>query len=186
MKRCALLILSLAMLTVLLGSCSTDSCPQNRATLPLAGFYNSEGKKIGLDSLLIYGIGGEVDSAIAAVPGTKISEVYLPMQPGSPHTIWVISYKEKNLDFKALNDTLTLRYTSEPYFASKDCGVVMYYHLTSLSHTCHLVDSVAVTDSLFNNYDFERMKIFFHTAESSEEPSDEIPSASSIRKSLRP
>lgn len=40
----------------------------------------------------------------------------------------------------------------------------MYYDLKHLAYTTHLVDSVAVTDSTFNNVDIERIKIFFRTS----------------------
>lgn len=173
MNRLSIFVLAVCAIAASLAGCNNDSCGQNRSTIPLAGFYGTGGKKIGLDSLAVYGIGGEADSAIVAVPGTRISQLYLPMQPGSDRTTWVISYKQKSLDFPELNDTLSLSYSASPYFASSECGVVMHYRLTSLSWTSHLVDSVAVTDSLFNNYDFERIKIYFRTGvEGPDEPGD--------------
>lgn len=94
-------ILALTMFVAMFVGCNSDTCSQNRSTLPMAGFYDQEGKRIGLDSLAIYGIGGDVDSAIVAAPGTRITSVYLPMQPGSDRTTYVISYKQKDLDFPA-------------------------------------------------------------------------------------
>jgi len=173
MKHLLLAISSLALCAAAFSACNSDTCSQNRSTLPLAGFYNDEGTLIGLDSLIIYGIGGEPDSVIVAYPGTRISRVYLPMQPGSDLTTWVFSYKQKDLDFPELNDTLSLSCTSSPYFDSNECGVVMHYHLTHLTHTDHIIDSVAVTDSLFNNIDIERIKIFFRTTSTDDETDTE-------------
>ncbi len=173
MKHLLLAIISLTLCAASFSACSSDTCSQNRSTLPLAGFYDGDGRMIGLDSLVVYGIGGDLDSAVVAYPGTRISRVYLPMQPGSDVTVWVFSYKQKNLDFPELNDTLSFRYTTSPYFASNECGVVMHYRLTHMSHTDHLIDSVAVTDSLFNNIDIERIKIFFRTTSTDDETDPE-------------
>ncbi len=159
----------------MLWGCSNDTCPDNRSTVPLAGFYDSEGKSIGLDSLLIYGLGGVEDSTIVASPGTTISKVYLPMRTGADQTTWVISYKQQHLDLPIFNDTVTLSYTSTPYFASAECGVVILYRLTHLSFTTHIIDTVDVTDSLFNNVDIERIKILFRTSSQESPLPAEIP-----------
>ena len=37
------------------------------------------------------------------------------------------------------------------------------YTITRLSYTQHLIDSVAVTDSLVTNTDIKRLKIYFRT-----------------------
>lgn len=166
MKRLTIIVLAAVTVLITMNGCTNDTCGESRTTLPLAGLYNSQGVKTAFDSLAVYGIGGAADSAIVALPGTRITQLYLPMQPGTDRTTWVISYKQKALDHPELNDTMTLAYTSSPYFASSECGVVMHYRLTSFAYTRHLVDSIAVTDSLFNNYDFERIKIMFRTADS--------------------
>ena len=51
----------------------------------------------------------------------------------------------------------------------------MYHYLiTDYAYTTHLIDSVAVTDSLITNIDHETIQIFFRTAEPSQpdDPSD--------------
>ena len=39
------------------------------------------------------------------------------------------------------------------------------YRINSIDYTRHLIDSIAITDSLVNNFDMERIKIFFRTTE---------------------
>ena len=148
----------------MLCGCTNDTCSDNRSSVPLAGFYDLEGESIRLDSLLIYGLNGMQDSTLVTVPGTPVSQTYLPMRPGSDQTTWVVSYKQKALDYPQLNDTLRLEYTSRPYFASAECGVVMIYHIDKLLYTRHFIDSVGISDSTINNVDIERIKIFFKTS----------------------
>ncbi len=47
------------------------------------------------------------------------------------------------------------------------------YYITEMTHTTHLIDSVAITDSLVTNLDVERIKIFFRTANPDEEEEEE-------------
>ena len=68
------------------------------------------------------------------------------------------------LDDEAYNDTLTFGYTSSPYFASEQCGAMLLYEIHSFKYTRHLVDSVAIVDSLITNTDLERIKIYFRTS----------------------
>ncbi len=146
-------------------SCTNATCYDNRASVPLAGFRDSEGKKISLDSLEVYAVTGtSTDSVIAATPGARISNVYLPLRPDQDVTQWVIAYRYRELNYPELNDTITLGYTSQPYFASDECGVVMRYCITSLGFTTHLIDEVELTDSVVSNIDVERMLIYFRTS----------------------
>ena len=46
-----------------------------------------------------------------------------------------------------------------------------HYRITAYTYTTHLIDSVAVTDSLITNIDRETIQIYFRTAEPSE-PAD--------------
>lgn len=145
-------------------SCNSAGCTDNGSAIPLAGFYSSAtAQSISLDSLAIYGLGAPLDSPLCK-PGTPITEIYLPMRPGADVTAWKIEYKDSLLDIPQNYDTLTLRYESIPYFASEECGAMYSYRLRSLTHTCHLIDSVTVTDSLFTNVNRENIKIFFRTA----------------------
>ena len=43
------------------------------------------------------------------------------------------------------------------------------YDITAVDYTRHIVDSVAITDSLVNNFDMERIKIFFRTSETDDQ-----------------
>ena len=59
--------------------------------------------------------------------------------------------------------------------ASTDGPVDIYvYRVTGISYTTHLIDSVAVVDSVINNIDMERFKVFFRIAEpeTPEEPDE--------------
>lgn len=149
-------------------SCNTAGCTENRNAVPLAEFCNSTtGDAIALDSVEISGVEVPSDTVLTTA-GTTVSQVYLPMRPTHNSLSWCIAYRWKALDFPELNDTIEFDYDSDPYFASEECGVIYRYHITRMSHTCHLIDSVAVVDSLVTNIDKTYVKIYFRVSETEE------------------
>lgn len=153
---------------VALAACNTNGCLENRNSVPLAGFYSySTLKPITVDSVQITGLDMPEDDPLLKA-GTSANQIYMPMRSTRPSTTWVLSYKQKALDRAELNDTLTFDYESKPFFAGNECGVVYYYDIKRMAHTRHLIDSVALTDSLITNVDMERIQIYFRTAEPEE------------------
>lgn len=146
-------------------SCNTSGCTDNRSAIPLAQFCSSSTlKDITLDSIEIHGVGAPGDSILVAA-GQSVSSVYLPMRPEANSTTWCLSYRWPDLDDPALNDTITFKYDAEPWFAPDDCGAMYRYRITGMSYTTHLVDSVAILDSLISNIDQTSVNIYFRTGE---------------------
>ncbi|MCH5319424.1 MAG: hypothetical protein J1E38_06920 [Paramuribaculum sp.] len=151
-------------ISAILPACNTVGCLENQSSVPLAGFYSSTtGGKISVDSIWVYGIGAPGDSMLNT--SLRASTVYLPFRAEQPSTSFAIRYLQSDLNFPALIDTIKFSYDSEPRFVSEECGAMFFYHITGISYTTHLIDSVAVIDSLINNFDTERIKIFYRTAE---------------------
>lgn len=159
-------ILTIAVAFVLICAawgCNTNGCMQNQSCIPLAGFYSSStGKAIRIDSIDIYGVGAKGDSSL--LDNISASLVYLPLRSDISSTSFCFRYLQKDLDFPELNDTLTLFYTSEPRFVSEECGAMYFYTVTDMAYTTHLIDSVSLLSPLIDNFDTERIKIFFFTA----------------------
>ncbi len=159
---------AIILLALAAAACNSSGCLDNGSALPLAGFYSSQsGESISVDSLEIRGNGAPGDSVLVG-PSKSGTQVYLPMRADAPETTWIISYKQKALDFPELNDTISFIHETIPYFASEECGAMYIYRITGVRHTTHLIDSITVTDPLITNVDLERIKIFFRTAQ--EEP----------------
>ncbi|MDE6651000.1 MAG: hypothetical protein K2K08_01175 [Paramuribaculum sp.] len=152
--------------------CNTVGCMQNQSSIPLAGFYDgSTDKKISLDSITVFGIGAPNDSSLIST--RTASMVYLPFRSDNTSTSFCFRYLAKHLDHPELNDTISFTYTSQPKFVSEECGAMYFYTITGVRYTTHLIDSVAVTDSLINNLDTERIKIFFRVAHEEEDPGND-------------
>lgn len=165
------ILMALALMAMAVG-CNTNGCLENRNSVPKAGFYGSaDVKAMTLDSVAIVGL-GMADSLPLSAAGQRISSIYLPMRSTETETGWVFQYKWKVLDYEQLYDTLVFRYDSAPFFSSNECGVIFKYHITSMQYTRHLIDSIALVDSLITNVDIEQIKIYFRTAEE-EEPEDQ-------------
>lgn len=159
-----------------LSSCSTSGCLENRSSIPLAEFYSSAtGEVAAFDSIEVSGIGAPADSILSPA-GSAISQLYMPMRSTREQTQWRFAYRWKALDYPELYDTLTIDYTSTPYFASDECGVIYRYHIDKLETTRHLIEDVEITDSLITNIDKVYLKIYFRTIEDdteTEENADE-------------
>ncbi len=156
-------VLAVVLLSVISG-CNTSGCLENRNSLPLAGFYSSStGNAITIDSVEIGGVGAPNDTLLATAR-YAIKEVYLPFRSTTESTSFFVRYVSRGLNNPELYDTLTFGYTSEPRLMSEECGIAYLYHINYMSHTSHLIDSVAVTDSTINNQDLERIRIYFRTS----------------------
>lgn len=160
-----------------LSGCNTNGCTDNRSAIPQMGFYAmGSQEKLTLDSVDIGGVGAPNDSLLV-VAGKPTHIVNLPFRYDKEEVKFYIhyDYKEQGLDHPSLNDTITFRYSSRPFFASEECGAMYVYTVHSFSHTSHLIDSMAVTDTLITNVDRERIQLFFRVSNNDEPEEPENP-----------
>lgn len=154
----------IVLMTGLAWGCSDTGCLNNRSSIPYAGFYSYQtGQKLTLDSVEIGGVGAPNDSLLMTA-SNRYSAIYLPFRFEHDNTSFYFRYVSRELDFPWLVDTIAFQYTSKPMFMSEECGAMYEYHITRMTYTTHLIDSVAITDSLITNTDMERIKIFFRTS----------------------
>lgn len=166
-------VVLLPVLASLLWGCSTDGCLNNQNSLPLAGFYSSvTGDPVSVDSVDIGGVDAPGDSLLHST-GTAISEVYLPFRSSKNFTSFYFHYTQQSISSEEFNDTVSFTYSSEPYFASEECGAMYRFRIDKVEYTTHIIDSVAVTDSLITNVDLQRIKIFMRTTSEDESDSGE-------------
>lgn len=154
--------------------CNTQGCTENRSALPLMGFYsNATGSRLTLDSLDMGGVNAPGDSLLIQ-SGSGASTIYLPFRYYSEETAFFFhyDYPEQGLDDPALNDTITFRYSTEPYFESEECGAYYIYTISECRYTTHLVDTVVIVDSVITNFDMERIQVFFRVEEITPEQPD--------------
>ncbi len=172
MRRLILPVVTVITLMVtMIHSCQSSDCLDLRSGIPYAGFYaSSTGDAIALDSLQIGGILVPDDSLLVTA-GTMTQGLYLPVRSNRDNTSYFIHYAYGYLgddaiedDRHLLDDTITLCYTSTPYFVSQECGAMFRYHIDKVKYTTHLIDSVVCTDPLVTNVDTERLRIYFRVS----------------------
>ncbi len=156
-----------AVMCGILQGCNTDGCTDNRSALPLMAFYSSTtDAPMMLDSIGIGGVDAPRDSLLV-YPGESTLSAYLPFrfEKNSTSFFFHYAYPQQGLDDPRFNDTITFHYASEPYFASEECGAFYVYTIKKVDYTRHLIDSVAVTDSVVTNVEMERIRVYFRTSE---------------------
>lgn len=154
------IVLLLTILPVVQG-CSTSGCSDNQTCVPRAGFYSySTGSKITVDSISIGGVGAPNDSLLVTL---RAGETQLPLRANYPTVSFFFRYLQKDLQDYGVVDTLTIDYTTIPYFADEDCGAMFRYTINDIRHTSNLIDSVAMLDSVITNVDLEQIQIYFRT-----------------------
>lgn len=157
---------------LLLGSCGSDGCVENRNSIPRAQFYSYGGQELALvvDSISIYGIGQPNDSMLLD-SAVAVTQVYLPLRFTQDSTQYVIQYLQHSLSSPRYNDTLTFVYQAYPYFESIDCGAMYNFNIETCRYTRNVLDSVAVTVPEITNKDVESVRLFYtvQTTEPDEE-----------------
>lgn len=155
-------ITALCAITLLLGSCGSDGCVENRNSIPRAQFYAYGEQELALsvDSISIYGIGQPNDS-ILLDSAVAVTQVYLPLRFTQDSTQYVIQYLQHSLSSVRYNDTLTFVYQAYPYFASIDCGAMYNFNIDTCRYTRHVLDSVSVIVPEITNHDVENIRLFY-------------------------
>lgn len=155
--------------------CNTTGCIDNQSSIPLAEMYSSSTSQvITLGNLEISGVGSRgADSIIAGANSASFSRVYLPMRSTKETTAWCLHYTQEGLESPEFNDTVEFGYTSEPYFASEECGAMYRYRIHTMRNTFHLLDSVVIVDSLITNADVVTLKFYFRTQNEPQEPEEQ-------------
>ena len=165
MGKILILSAAVAMMSAL-SACNTSSCIENQSSLPMAGLYAAgSGSSISVTSMEVGGVGAPGDSLLYT-GNTAVSSLYLPFRSAERSTSFYFLYLGDNAPQP---DTITFDYDSTPYFVSEECGAMFNYVITGVEYTRHAIDSVAVTDSIVNNLDLGRIKIFMRVNEEEEE-----------------
>lgn len=138
---------------VALSACSGDGCIDNRSSLPLAAFYKG-GTAVSVENLSVRGIGAPGDSVY--VDKQTVSEVYLPLRPTVDECQFELDYNIAGTP----SDTITVHYSSQPVFASVDCGAMLNFQISDYSHTCHAIDSVALVRPVVTNNNAVTFRVY--------------------------
>lgn len=150
-----LLIAAAAVLT----ACSDDTCSDNGSSLPLVAFYVGTTQQ-SVYGLSITGIGVPGDSVL--VNSNTVNQAYLPLRAGATSTAYALTRRHVNgQDTTVVRDTLTVDYRPVAFFHSKECGAMYNFDISSLTCTCHGIDSVVLLTPLITNSRATAMRIYF-------------------------
>lgn len=155
----------IAVLAAALASCSESTCYNNRNSLPKAEFYSTaSGEAVSVSGLAVGGVGAPADSLLLK-PSASSPIVYLPLRPNRGITEFYFTVADS---VRIMSDTLTLTYTTAPFFASAECGAMYRFTITgSQLRGAGVIHSVEITDSVVTNVDATRIKIYLNASPAS-------------------
>ncbi len=158
-RRLFYIVCAAVLATGLMTACSDSSCYDGSNSLPLVRFYMSggDGKPVTVNGVTLRGVGAPKDSAY--VSGKAVSEAYLPLRATMTSTQWVMEIT--TTAGVAVNDTLSMEYSSEPYFASAECGATFAFDIKRVACTHNLVDSVVLVHQRVTNEASETVRVYF-------------------------
>lgn len=162
-----------SVVSIILASCASNECYDNKNSLPLAGFYSSDSvpQSISLDTITVYGLDVPGDSLLQdKVRG--LSQCYLPFRIDQGSTSYVIEYQSGLLGEFGVADTITFNYDILPWFVSSACGVIYDYKMLSVETTHNVIDSVTCPSGEINNVNIENLKIYFRVMQEEEDEYD--------------
>ncbi len=144
---------------LLVSASCTDTCPENKNALPLAGFYASgeSNESITVDSLEVYGPGAPDDAVLSEGDEAK-ERLFLPFRIDSDTTRYVFRDCRKG---STARDTVTFIYSRTPRFVNVECGVSYLFGIKEISCQGVLIDSVTCPQGFIDNTNSENLHIYF-------------------------
>lgn len=176
-KSVALALVLTATGLMVMQSCTTSVCTDNRNSIPEAGFYNVDnGEAVSLVGVTIGGIGAPNDSLLYDNQTVKL--VYLPLRPDAEVTSFRFHFSSDDTSDPETgevtpdhshDDIVTFYYSGTPYFDGEECGAIMHYHIDRVDFTPdgHIVD-IQLVDPIVTNEHKEYLRIYFHIAPAGE------------------
>lgn len=153
-------VFALAAITCIVSGCS-DTCDDNRNSLPLAGFYVSgadNSEKISVSDLAVVAVGLGGDSILSAETVAK-DQLYLPFRIDSDRTQYVFELKREGA---TVSDTVTFDYARVPRFTNASCGVCYIYEMQTIFTRNTLIDSVVCPKGYIDNVNEENLRVYFN------------------------
>ena len=146
-----LFIISIFLLAGILWGCSSGSCEQPTESQVNMTFRLTD-KEINsaVDSITVFGIGMENESIYDTVTTKVIS---LPLNPPSGSVQFVV--RKGSVD-----DTVTISYTGEIRFISKECGYAFFYKITSTDHSTNWISNTVIINPDISPGDEENLRTF--------------------------
>jgi hypothetical protein len=144
----------LAGLSVLLFSCTPQSCFESTESFLKASLYlNKTGKLLAPDSLTVYGTGQTTNKLYDKAKSVTIAE--FPLNSSSTKCTFFIK-------INGVTDTIQFKYTNYPHLISKECGYSFYHNLyDSLTYSRNIIDSIFIRNNNITTLNEENIRIFY-------------------------
>jgi len=156
MKSILKVILSLAVweFMLLINSCAPEACLEETNSLLKASLYNNATKKKeSPDSLTLYGINQAANKIYNKTSG--VQPAFFPLDQSSDNCSFIIR-------INGVTDTITFRYTGNPYLISRECGYTINFNILDTPfYTKNAIDYIYIAKRKITTINEENIRIFY-------------------------
>ena len=148
------LLVLISGLTLVLYSCTPQTCFDETESLLKASFYDYKLKtKLAPDTVTMYGLNSGTNKIYENA--LKLEPALIPLNSSADSCVIIIR-------INGINDTVTFKYTSYPHLISKECGYTFYHNLdTNRIFTKHIIDSIHIKTGLITTLNGENIQIYY-------------------------
>ena len=139
-------------LTIMVFSCTPESCLENTVTTVNAVFYQTgTGEQLAPDSVTIFGLGNEQVKIYNKA--SKINVAKIQLDPSSETSEFYIKVND-------IADTITFSYSNYPHLISKECGFSVFHSLSEVSNKADRISILLVNGNITTSNE-ENIRIFY-------------------------
>lgn len=155
-----LTVISCSLLAAIsLTSCGDSSCTESTTANAMMTFYSrSTSSALTIDSISVRGIGTD---SILYDKSREVKYISVPLRINSNESAFQLNFYRSNSSANAQTDTVRFYHQNRPQYISPDCGCSVFYHIDSVSHTRHRIDTVKIKQPEITNQNEEHLQIYF-------------------------
>lgn len=180
MRTIPVIILSLIIATICFYSCEGETCPPNSMAYAKFTMVNQNGVQVSptvptsiigqiITDVIVYDTLDNGDIVERIVEDSVINDTIINKESNMSTFKVPLSYYDETtfiIDYNGeQKDYITVKHNNIPYFMSIDCGTMMFYEVTDVSHS-NGIDSVIIVNPNVDNYEKDNFKIYFTVSDS--------------------
>lgn len=145
-----------------LASCSSIDCPLNSLVYTQYQLRNAAGEvdTLSTDTLTISTTRADGNDSVLLNKSVRTTAFTLPISYEGQQDVFFFELKDTLTKVNTI-DTVSVMKENTPHFESVDCAPAFFHTITSVAHTNHRIDSIAINNPEVN-YDTSKTHLYIY------------------------